>query len=344
MAGYLSRIVAVSVGINTTGTYLGGTSPNMSSCIHQFRNTTPMALDTNSVNLQELRGSMSKSSDAVGRQLYRLTPGLCAMGIGSATFLPGTTNTPKFRLGKILRMCGMSESASDGQSSLRYSFRSTGFEDGLIECQLADTGSTALLYKMYGVFGTFTMAGSAGQVITIDPTLTGRISAQPAVVTAIPAASLPFAPAGNTAQTMKSENLSITTGDATVLSAAGAGAVKFKSFSLDVGVDVQEDPDANAADALYGLLIAGRSPTLQLTIGADSASIAKFHADLNSGAIETISFLHGSGVGKYMQVTMTGQLTGVVIADDVGLRTLQLTYNLAVGTNLDETELYITFS
>lgn len=343
MASHLSRIVAVSVAVNTSGTYGGGTTPGMSSCIHQFRNTTPMALDTTVVNLQELRGSFSKTADAVGRQLYRLTPGLVAIGIGNATNAPGPVESPKFRLGKILRMCGMSESASNvSSSSLTYTFRSSGFEDGLIECQLADVGTQALLYKMKGVFGTFTMAGSAGQVITVDPTLTGTISAQPAIVTAIAPSALPFQTSGNTAQTMKSEALSVTTGDATVL--AGGSALKFKSFSLDAGIDVQEDTDANATDALYGLLIAGRTPTLQLTVGCDSANATKFYDDVNTGAIQTITFLHGNSVGKYMRVTMKGQLSQVTQADDVGLRTLQLTYNLAVGTGADESELSICFS
>ena len=145
MPSHLSRIVAMSVAVNTTGTYAGGTSPNMSSCIHQFRNTTPIQIDTDLVNLQELRQSMSKTSDAVGRQLYRLTPGLVTIGIGNSTNKPGTVESPKFRLGRILRMCGMSESPSSSlSSSLTYTFRSSGFEDGLIEVQRADAGLHAV--------------------------------------------------------------------------------------------------------------------------------------------------------------------------------------------------------
>lgn len=348
MASYLSRIVAVSCAVNTTGTYGGGTSPAMSSCIHQFRNTTPIQMDTDLVNLQELRQSMSKSSDAVGRQLYRLTPGLVAIGIGNATSaIPGTVESPKFRLGRILRMCGMSESASSGSSSLTYTFRSSGFEDGLIEVQRADVGSTALLYKLKGVYGTFTMAGSAGQVITIDPTLTGVISAQPAVGTAQTITSSHFQTAGNTSQTMKQEGLSITTSSGATTSptpSAPNAAIKFKSFSLDAGIDVQEDKDANATDALFGLLIAGRSPTLQLTVGMDSSIVSQFYTDLNSGFNQTISFTHGTAVGKRMQVIAKGQLSNVTMADDVGLVTLQLQYNLAVGTDSDDSELTIVFT
>lgn len=341
MASHLSRIVAMSVAVNSTATYGGGTSPNMSSCIHQFRNTTPVQIDTDLVNLQELRQSMSKTSDAVGRQLYRLTPGLVVIGIGnSGAQIPGTVESPKFRLGRILRMCGMSESASAGSSSLTYTFRSSGFEDGLVEVQRSDVGTNALLYKLKGVFGTYTMAGSAGQVITVDPTLTGVINGNPTVTTAQNVTSAHFQSAGNTSETMESSGCTITTNVGTI----AAASLKFKSFSLDAGIDVQEDKDANSADGLYGLLIVGRSPTLQITIGCDSANAQQFYDDLRTGFIQTINFTHGSGVGKRMQMIAKGQLQSVTQADDVGLLTLQLQYNLAVGTGNDDSELTLVFT
>lgn len=344
MPAHLSRIVAMSVAVNTSGTYAGGTSPNMSSCIHQFRNTTPIQIDTDLVNLQELRQSMSKTSDAVGRQLYRLTPGLVVIGIGNSTNKPGTVESPKFRLGRILRMCGMSESpSSSASSSLTYTFRSSGFEDGLIEVQRADIGTQALKYKMKGVYGTFTMAGSAGQVITVDPTLTGLIAAAPTVTTAETITSSHFQTSGNTSEVMESSGLNYThsNGGANSIPAA---SIKFKSFSLDAGVDVQEDKDCNSADGLYGLLIVGRQPTMQITIGCDSGTAQSFYNDLATGFVQKFNFTHGSGEGKRMTVSAKGQLQSVTQADDVGLLTLQLQYNLAVGTDADESELTITFT
>lgn len=344
MSSYISRIVNVGVAINLSTTYAAGTSNGLSSAIHQFRNTTPVAIDTNVVNLQELRQSFSKTSDAVGRQLYKLTPGLVLMGPGSPTIPDNTTTTTgtiggDFRLGKILRMCGMSESLTATGSSVTYTFRSSGFEDGLVECHLTDvTGTNSLKYKMKGVYGTCTFAGSAGQVITVDPTLTGIIAFQPSTTVAVAAV---FPSAGNTADTMKSAGCTITTGTVGLIAATN---IKFKSFSLDLGIDVQEDSDANAADALYGLLIAGRTPTLQLTIGCDSIFVNDFHADLKSGFIQTIVFNHGTGLGRFCKFTMKGQLQSVTQTDDTGLRTLQLQYNLAIGAGADESELTIFFA
>lgn len=342
MASYLSRIVNVGIAINTSGTYASGAgvANGLVSAIHQFRNTTPVAIDTTVVNLSELRQSFSKTQDAVGRQVYKLTPGLVLMGVSSPTGpLPNSTTVAQdFRLGKILRMCGMSESITTTSSSLTYTFRSSAFEDGFVDCVLADAGgTTALRYKMKGVYGTCVIAGSAGQVITVDPTLTGLIAVQPSIV-AVPASTFP--PAGNTAQTMKSEGLSLTT---SVTTYTGATALKFKSFSLDLGIDVQEDADANAADSLYGLLVAGRTPTLQLTVGCDSTNVADFHADMLTGAIQTIIFTHGSGVGRTCKFTCKGQIQSVTQTDDTGLRTLQIQYNLAVGGGLDESELTMLF-
>lgn len=346
MANMLSRIVTTSLNINTSGTYASGTevnaTPNMSSCIHQFRNTSPIAVDTTVVNLQELRQSYSKSSDAIGRQLYKFTPGIVVIGIGnSGAQAPGVLTSANFRLGKLLRMCSMSQTAdSVSSSSLTYAFRSSGFEDGVVDVQLADSVNSAMLYRLKGVYGTFTLAGSAGQVITCDPTLTGVINVQPGLGATKVTSSACFQAAGNTAETMKAEGLSVTTSAGT---RTGATAFKFKSFSIDAGIDVQEDSDANAADALGGLIIAGRTPTMQLTVGAESTQVAEMYADLKSGFLQTIVFTHGSSVGKYMTVTAKGQLTNVVMADDVGLRTLQLTYSLAVGATSDDTELTIVF-
>jgi hypothetical protein len=343
MANMLSRLVAVSVEVNT-GSYNGPTSnptfSNFSSGIHQFRNTSPASIDTNSVDLQELRQSFSQTADAIGRQLVKLTPGLVVMGAGTAAnAYAATSGAGTFRLGRVLRMCGMSESAgvTGGSSSLTYTFRSTGFEDGLVECQYSDISTQAIRYRMKGVFGTFTMSGSAGQVITCDPTLTGLVvTGTPSLVTAVTPA-LPT----NLAETMKSEGMTIT---GTALNGGSAYTPKFKSFQLDAALDIQEDPDANGADAIAGLVIAGRKPSLQIVIGADSARVSEFYTDLKNAAIHTVTWTHGTTAGRFCKFTVKGQLKNVTSQDDAGLRTLQLQYDMAIGSGADDSELTIQFS
>ncbi len=341
MASMLSRIVAVSGEVSTT--YPNTSDPDFSSAIHNFRNTTPVQVDTVQTNLQELRSSFTQSNIAIGRQLFRFTPGFVLMSYDSGVAASQTG----FRLGKFLKMCGMVETTPDGSSSsLRYKFTSSGFNNGFVNAGFNDTGSdSAVVYKMQGVYGTATFAGSAGQVITIDPTLTGVILSStttptfdpnPQVVT--PQISEVLSLEGNTAETMKSEGLTITT-------QAGSATLKFKSFSLDLGIDVQEDLDANAEDALGALIIAGRNPTLTITVDMNSegnGSVEEFYKDLKSGFQQTVAWTHGSAVEKFCAFSMTGKLQSITQADDVGLRTLQLTYLLTNAT--DENELSITFS
>lgn len=348
MSTMLSRIVAVSGEVSTT--YPNTSDPDFSSAIHNFRNTTPVQVDTVQTNLQELRSSFTQSNIAIGRQLFRFTPGFVAMSYDPTT----AAEQSGFRLGKFLKMCGMVETTPDGSSSsLRYKFTSSGFNNGFVNAGFNDSGSnSAVVYKMQGVYGTATLAGSAGQVITVDPTLTGVILSSsttptfdpnPQVVSPQISEALPAS--GNTAQTMKSEGLSITTSAGTAAGGAPNPALKFKSFSLDLGIDVQEDLDANAEDALGGLIIAGRNPTLNLTVEMNSegaGSVENMYADLKSGYQQAISWTHGDAEGKWIAFSMTGKLQNVTQADDVGLRTLQLQYLLTNDT--DENELSITFS
>ena len=342
----LSRVVSVTQEVSSTYPAAVGTSSyagtTFSSAIHQFRNTTPVAVDTNVQDLGELRETFTTTGLAVGRQLYRFTPGLVLMGIGNATNLPGATHSPAFRLGRYLRMCGMQQTATDNSSSLTYKFRSSGFENGFIDvCQNDTTGSSGILYRMQGTYGTLTMSGSAGNVIEVNPTLSGLVFAQPARVAALTTVTLPAA--GNTAETMKSEGLSLAGVTGGTIASAD---IKFKSFNLDLGVDVQEDTDANSSTALAGLIIAGRQPTLQLVIAMDSARIADLYTDYRLGSIITADWTHGTSQtdarGRRCRFTATGQITGMTQGDEVGLRTVTLDMRL-VNATADQ-ELTLVFS
>jgi hypothetical protein len=335
----LSRIVAVSYGIETT--YGAGTpDPLFSSCNLLFRNTNLLSVDQEVVDLAELRATLTKSGDAPGRTLYKANPGHVLMGHGGA---PTT-----FRLGKLLRMCGMIETTN--ASSATYNFRSSGFESGLAKVELAATDASSITALLKGVYGTAQISGAAGQPIQIDATLSGIFST-PTFAGSSAAKSLP----SNTAQTMKSATLVITpeTGVgtetySTPLTSAGTPATpKFKSFTLDLGIDVQEDKDANAADALFGLILANRKPTAQLVVGLMSDIYDDLIAQMQQGLKHKVTFTHGSGVGKVIGFQWFGQISNVELQDDVGLRTVTISYNLATSQSpvgSADQELQLTFS
>jgi hypothetical protein len=312
MATMLSRVLAMSARVETSYASATPTDATFASGQLLFRQTSPFQLDTARVDTAELKSTFTKSGDASGRQLYRMTPGMVLQGHDA--------NIPAYRLDPIFRMCGM-QATTPTAGTRKYVFRTTGLESGVIDFQQNDTGSSGILYGLKGVFGTMTMSGSAGQLIEMNPTLTGIINTQPATAGTV-TGSYP----ANIVQTMKSEALSITDSGGPFTTA------KFKSFSLDFGWTVSEDTDANAADALGGLALTARVPTLSLVVGMDSARYATWAADLKNNVQHTITWTHGSGTGKRIKFSITGILNDIPQGDDVGLRTNTLTYGLTSAT------------
>jgi len=321
MANMLARTVAFSAIMEDS--YDGGPTAettDFSSSNFLFRNTNIHQANTNTVELDELQTSMSKSGFAVGRQLQTFTPGYVLMGFGS------TAAKANYRLGRIFRMCGMQETIPT--SSLTYKFRSTGFESGAVALHENAVSGNGILYTATGVYGSCQLAGAAGQVITVDPTLQGLYAAP--VAQAAPTLINPTD--GNIAETMKSEALVITPQGESAKS-----TLTFKSFTLDFGIDVQENSDANATDALAGLLIVNRTARATVVVGLDSSDAVDWFSHLTTGSSKrhTVTFTHSATAQQKVKFTWIGQLEDLPKADDVGQRTVTLTYRLIDTANND---------
>ena len=104
-------------------------------------------------------------------------------------------------------------------------------------------------------------------------------------------------------------------------------------------MQIGEDTDANAADALAGLVITGREPRLTMVYGLDDSQYATFLCAHSTGEKHKINFKHGTVAGRFMTFTAYGQVAGVELQDDVGIRTVSVTYNLAKQDDDQELEL-----
>lgn len=331
MSKMLGRIVAVSMGIETT--YGGGTpDPLLASANLLFRNGNVLAPDRALIDLAELRDSFTKSGDVPGRGLWKLNPGYVIMGHGGAASLA------TFRLSPILKAMGFTESAP-GTGSLRYVPRTTETpnQSAVINVEMASQGANAIRAQLKGGYGTYTMAAQAGGAVTLDTEFQALYAAP-----TNPAKTSPTLPS-NTAEPFRNVGLVVTPEDS-----AGAdtyttplSTLKFKSFNLVGGVDIQEDTDANQSDALAGLVITDRNPTLTCVYGLDDAQYDDFLLHHANGIKHKVNFVHGSGVGKRMRLTAYGQITGVDLQDDVGIRTVQVSYNLR--RQVSEGELQLDF-
>jgi len=309
------------------GTYAGGTPETtaFSSPSYLFRNSQIVQVQTDFIDPQILKASQTPVGFAIGRQLQIFTPGMLLMGHNNAA--------STYRLGKLFQVCGAAETLVHA-SSVIYKPRSSGWASGAISVhEQAETGN-GVLYRAVGCRGNMVIAGSAGQLVTVDPTITGLYAAP--IAQAIPTFPVPLQPGGYIAETMKSANLLIDP-----LGADAAVTPYLKSFSFDFGQTISEVKDANAADGLSALRFTARQSKLQLVVGLDSAQAVTWFKNLKAGTDEyhTVSFQHGSSTpgGRKIKFVFNGQLEDVPKADDAGLRTATLTYRLMHPT-VDEGE------
>lgn len=331
MSTMLSRIVAFSSAVETGNYGSGGGDPSMASAHLLFRNENLLNMDQEAVDLTELRSTMSSSGGIAGRTLYRLTPGFNFMGTG------GAAGSATFRLDSIFRMCGLARTVEGvGSSSMIYAFRSSGFEAGVANVEMASTGTTAIKALVKGIYGNLVISASAGQAVQIDATLSGLFTT-PTNTTSSSVTLL-----GNTAEPFRAISWATqreVTAGANDWDTALSPGYKIKSFSLDLGQDIQEDKDAVAANALYGLLIATRKPRMTAVVGLDDTYYAKFAADIQGRLKHKIVLSHGTAVGKRLNITAYAQLETMDLQNDVGLRTVQLNYALATTGSDNEMSL-----
>jgi hypothetical protein len=304
-----NRVVAMAALAGAT--YGSEGTPDYAKGIPQYRQTEPVALDINQVDLNPLQQSYSSPGTLPGRKLLRLSPGMILMGNNSGAQVD-------FRLDAILRMCGFKFSSAN--STFSYIYRSTGFESGAVKYALISQGGNAIQYLIHGIIGTMRMQGSAAKEIQIDPVLTG-IYADPTILTSFDTSTV-ILPT-NTAEVMVNEGCTIT--------AQGESAIipVFKSFNFDAGWNIAEWTDANAATGLARLVFDGRKPALEMGIGMDHADYVNSwlpHIMAGVSKRHAISFTHGSVAGRKCKFSFVGQLQDAPMGTEAGQRTLQLKY------------------
>jgi hypothetical protein len=305
-----NRVVAMCAVAGAT--YGSEGTPDYALGIPQYRNTEPVALDINQVDLNPLQQSYSSQGTLPGRKLTRLTPGMILMGHNNVV------DIEDFYLDAIFRMCGFQYSTAS--STHTYKLRSTGFESGAVKYAMFTQGSAAVEHFIHGVIGSFRMQGTAAKEIQIDPTLSG-IYATPTIPGGLDPSDVTL-PA-NTAEVMVNEGLSITPqGDSLITPV-------FKSFNFDCGWNVAEWTDANTASGLSRLVYDGRKPSLEMMIGMDHADyINSWIPNIMAGVSKrhTLTFTHGTVAGRKCKVTIIAQLQDAPMGTEAGQRTLNLKY------------------
>ena len=273
------------------------------------------SVETDKRPLSPLRKSLTKIAPfAVGRSLVNLTPQFDLIGHGG--------DETDYRFGLIMQACGFKEEVDTPNSRVDYRFRSDDFKS--LACsvfQAAVSGGTnGLLRRSTGVVGSFSMSGAAGEEIVIKTQLKGLYVAP--VQQAAPTVTYPTG--GAVVHTMKNEGL-------TIVGSFGTITPIWKSFEFNAGYTTVERKDANAPEALKGLRLTKRDPTLKLVLELDSDDLISYFAAhrLGAGDPHTISWIHGPNPdGEQVEFAMVGQLAAPTEQSQDDLRTIELNYDL----------------
>lgn len=309
MAISLGRKLAAAAKIETTY----GTPPafnQATDALLLYENQNPIQVEPNVIDIVPIRPSFTKVKSIIGRQLYRFS---------GVTFLQGPENlgagTP-WRFGPLLRACGLQQTVN-AASSIIYAPRSSNFESLAMELYM-----DGYKHVMAGAYGTVTFEAAAGEGMRCTFDMTG-LYAEPTVV-AIPAQTL---------ETVKAP---------TFVSASAfiAGqAVVLKSVRFTLGVAVSERLDANAANALAGLIITDRNPTVEMVVEVDTF-FRNYFADLTAATTHALSWTLGTTSGNRTVFSFPqAQLTAHPYGDSNSIRTFNLSYKIQHST--DEAEFQI---
>ncbi len=221
----------------------------------------PVSLDSQVIEKQVVRGSFSKYTDLVGRQLYMLktktmlmnSPGGQHNSSDAGSVLTGTGdeagNAPQKGIppffGHMLRACGLKETCNSSSTVVYTPYSGPNFSSVTARVY-ADT----LMHVIKGVIGTCVFDGKAGEGIELSFDMKG-LYVDP-VAGAVPAGVVyPL----DTKELVQSEGLTI--------SGYGVGNPIVRSFHFDLGVQTSvETSTARRVCTVCGSLIASRLSSL----------------------------------------------------------------------------------
>lgn len=284
-ASRMSIARAMAVIESTYGTNPGFTPASHGCLLYDV--TTPVAVETDSIDIQPLSGSNTQKKAIIGAELTRFTGKTFLQGSGAA----GT----RVKYATFLQICGMNEQGSAGSYVYKPRAASSGYQSASIGVDL-----DGISYETNGAFGNVVISGSAAQGIEVNFDCQGRY--------VLPAPGSPsfgsWAGGTNRAQAMKSMQLAIVAGGDTWNGAStegNGGPLVFKSFSFDRGMQIERVLDGNSATGLHALSVVRTTPTLEIVVEAKqtigTGDIPDFNALRTAGTTIDVGIQMGAVAG-----------------------------------------------
>lgn len=266
---------------------------------------SPVQLDAQKVDPAYLTGSYTKQDSIIGRKLWTISPQIYLQGNSDPS-------KPPFFL-PLLEACGHAVQTTAGPPDNLWTL--TPLTEGCRPVAIYHHRS-GVLKKMLTCFGTVKFDFPAGQPAQMTYQLKGLFQSGGPTDVAFPSGTLVL-PTPLARQVAK-ESLTI-----------GAYTPRFTNITFDLAEAVNERPDGNSTEALYGTFIGDRTPTCTITIEQETtlAAFNPYTSLLNVGSYTDISWVHGVAGGSRCTFDLPDwQLTDVQEGENNRLATWILTY------------------
>lgn len=264
-----------------------------------------------------MRGNISPLSPVVGKRWVDVTFDLELKG--------GGTKGTAAKMGDLLEACSMAESASAG-SSVTYTPTSSSQKSVTLYIYDNDTGS-AVLHKITGCMGNFTMKLTAGQYGVLSFSFKGIYNAPTDV-------ALTAAPTYESTTPPIVESCTFTINSLSTLIA--------QELSLDIGNEIASRDDINSASGLKGFIIANRKGKGSFNPEAILVATYGFWDDWTGATQRALSCVVGSASGNKVTITAP-KVTIDSIADADRERILTRDIPFSLGQNAGNDELVLKF-
>lgn len=291
--------------------------PSMATDTINFHTeSNPVGLDARRITVQNITGSFTKQKDIIGRKLYPVSfqHHLSAVADGVGT-------EPRWI--RLVEACGNSlASGSDANSS---SWVLTPASTGIPSLTFFEY-SAKTRKDITGALGTFTVDLPAGDAPNMTFNFMGEYST--------PTSEASFPTITRQTHVVKQvESLGLVIGSYTP---------RASSIRIDFAASVQERPDVNSAEGLYGLYIGDRNPIVTIVLEAEEDQPA---VDIGSGVslwdaledetVANVSWTHGSAALNFTTNFSFGnmQLVNKQFRDENRRRMLETTFKAQNDTN-----------
>jgi len=287
-------------------TYGTDASPSASTNAIKARVAVPANPDIQQIISQNATATFSPQLARVGRILNVGTFEFDLTTHGDSA--DGDSSNP-LRIDPFLQAAGLiptytpeaSAGANDGY--ITYSFNTENPKSMTFH-----TYKDGVLYKYLGAYNNLVFTFVAGDTAVLKSEIKGIYSTP--TDSAIPSATY------DEVLPPICENMTLQIGSFTPI---------VRSAELNLNIDIPERPDLNSEQGLKGLILAGRSPKLNLTIEATTETEKAIWTELEAGTVNNISFKLASTEAGTVTFTMPkAQILNVGHSDDNGI----LMYNL----------------